>query len=152
MADAQPASYAPQGNGGTAAHLATHWKKYTVGALVAAVVILIIVVAWFMKNDNTDTFYGGWPAASAGPSSNLVNGGNNPMWYYQRGDAGWGGPMQSTYQTGQSRVWGASAEGPDEPSVIPYPYQSCAAQSAFAGAEAQLLGALSDESLSQQIY
>jgi hypothetical protein len=56
---------------------------------------------------------------------NLNTGGNNPMWHKQMGDAGWGGTMHSSYQPGQSRVWGSSAEGSHEMAVAPLGVRSC---------------------------
>lgn len=154
-----------EANAPMADHVSQHWKKYTAGGLIAAVIILIIIVAWFMFDDGKDKFWGGYASVTS-PTSNLINGGNNPMWNMQRGDAGWGGSMHSTYQDGQQRIWGASAEGPNDFGVQNNPYQSCASQSYIGAEEAQAMGprnglgavgygadpsALSDHALGQQM-
>jgi hypothetical protein len=47
------------------------------------------------------------------------------MWNKQMGDAGWGGSLHSTYQPGQARVWGASAEGGHTMAVAPIGVRNC---------------------------
>lgn len=95
---------------------------------IAMVVILLFFIILFIvylnkykdcDSNGQDSFLG------TSPLGNLNTGGNNPMWHKQMGDAGWGGTMHSSYQPGQSRAWGASAEGSHTMAVAPVGVRSC---------------------------
>jgi hypothetical protein len=80
------------------------------GALILVLVILTVVY---------HTKYAECQGSAKGSFSNLLTGGNNPQWHNQMGDAGWGGTLHSTYQPGQSRVYGASAAGGHNEVAVP---------------------------------
>lgn len=97
----------------------------TYGAVLVAfaAVIIILAIAIMVEKSGKTSKKGSFLGTS--PYGNLNTGGNNPMWHHQMGDGGWGGPMHSTYQGGQSRVWGASAEGGHDGVVVPRAAPSC---------------------------
>ena len=107
----------------------------TVGLVLMAMAVLIIVliVVAIVQHTKYKTCESARKGTMLGtnPYGNLNTGGNNPLWQNQAGDAGWGGNMQSTYQDGESRVYGASAEAcnPHHVSVVPQLYQGCNASS-----------------------
>ena len=88
--------------------------KTTGIVIIAMIILLLIFIILFIvylnkfkycESSSKGSFLG------AHPLGNLNTGSNNPLWHNQMGDAGWGGSMHSTRQSGQPRVWGASAEG-----------------------------------------
>jgi hypothetical protein len=90
--------------------------------IIALVVVLLILIIALIFNANRLRECRARQKGSmlgTNPLGNLNTGMNNPLWQYQLGEAGWGGPMHSTYQKGQSRVWGASAEGGHDMAVVP---------------------------------
>lgn len=101
------------------------WAAIFLATVVVAIVLLILWLVYLKKyNDCEDALKG---SMTGGPPSNLLTGGNNPQWQNQMGNAGWGGSMQSTYQPGQARVWGASADGPHTMVEVPHLVQQCGA-------------------------
>lgn len=94
----------------------TRPETWAVVFIAMAVVLLIIIIQALRSREG---FLG------VSPLNNLTTGSNWPMWQYQRGDAGWGGSLHSTFQDGETRVWGASAEGGDSSSVVSAPSTSC---------------------------
>jgi hypothetical protein len=102
--------------------------KTTGVVFISMVVMLLLFIILFIVylNKYKDCEHGGKGSfLGTSPLGNLNTGGNNPMWHKQMGDAGWGGSMHSTYQPGQSRVWGASAEGGHTMAVTPVRSRSC---------------------------
>lgn len=132
----QPDGHDSMDNGATQSaqmdgrHMQVH-KKTASGVLITGLVVvalLVVMVAYFAmkaekcgKNGFTDHWMMGAPAG------NLVTGGNNPYPFLQMGDAGWGGPLHSTYQSGDSRVFGAAnANHPgDDIVTAPVGYVNC---------------------------
>lgn len=117
------------------AHAHTHGKKYfgmTIGCIVLIVILVIVIIVLAMGDSFKSRF------------SNLRTGSNNPLWWHGMGDAGWGGSMHSTYQDGQSRVYGVSAEGGNDLVAKTHPSQACGGLSSpGAAAEARAQGVLS---------
>lgn len=118
------------------------WGVIFVAMIVVMVILLILWIVYLNKykdceSGGKNTFLG------TDPLGNLNTGGNNPMWNLQMGNAGWGGSMQSTYQPGEARVWGASAEGGHAMAVAPHLSQGCGTPvSPAAVGEAQVLTAV----------
>ena len=110
--------------------------KIVTAIIIVLLIILIIVIVLWQKYKK---MYKALEKKVKSGMSNLLTGGNNPQWQNQMGDAGWGGSMHSTHQPGESRVYGASAEGGHRIAMKPYLYQGCGAPSAYAGQEAQAL-------------
>lgn len=98
----------------------TAWAILMMVAVIIALTITIIVLAEKYKDCKK-----GEGMLGTNPLGNLNTGSNNPLWHHQMGDAGWGGSMHSTYQQGQSRVWGASAEGGHDMAVVPQSVHGC---------------------------
>jgi hypothetical protein len=94
-----------------------------VGALVLLVLLILTFVLWDKHNKSQKAQKGTWYATATG--GNMVTGGNNPQWYQQKGNAGFGGSMDSLYNLGQGRVWGASAAGPDAITTLNSAYVNC---------------------------
>ncbi len=91
---------------------------------IAIIVMAVVILALLFMNLSAHSKLAACESGTSKSSmqnygGNLAITGNSPQWQNQMGDAGWGGPMHSTYQTGEARVWGASAEGPDTDAVIP---------------------------------
>lgn len=136
---------------GDLAHHAFGRNPKTTGVIFIAIVILLvlfIILFIVYLNKYKDCEHGGKGSfLGTSPQGNLNTGNNNPMWHKQMGDAGWGGSMHSSYQPGQSRVWGASAEGGHALAVAPVGVRSCGSGLGGAGvspaavAEAQALTA-----------
>lgn len=125
---------ASSGQGATAAagQLAHHLigrnpKTWAVIIIAMVVVLIIFMVLYFVTVSKLKDCESGAKGGMLGtnPLGNLNTGSNNPMWQNQMGDAGWGGSMHSTYQDGQSRVWGASAEGGHDMVVAPHAVKNC---------------------------
>jgi hypothetical protein len=95
--------------------------------IAMAVVLLIFIVLTVMYYNMYRECESGAKGSMLGtnPLGNLNTGSNNPLWQNQMGDAGWGGSMHSTYQPGQPRVWGASAEGGHTMAVVPRVVRHC---------------------------
>lgn len=118
----------------------------TAGLIMAVLVVLLLVfiVLWVMYLNK----YKDCEKSSKGSmTSNFATGGNNPLWWNSFGDAGWGGPMHSSHQPGETRVHGSSAEGGHTPTLAMTPSQTCggapsvaASHEASALAQAQALG------------
>lgn len=100
------------------------WAWVIIAAVVLLVVLIIALVVTQSKLDDCNKAAKGGMLGTD-PLGNLNTGSNNPMWYKQMGDAGWGGSMHSTYQHGQPRVWGASAEGGHDMALVPQGSDSC---------------------------
>lgn len=123
--DAQPTPF--QGATSAASDLAYHIvgrNPKTVGLVLIALIIVSVIclIGWIVC---ANKLAAGKSGMQGGPPSNLLTGGNNPQWQNQFGDAGWGGSMHSTYQPGQARVWGASAEGGHSMATVPQLSTSC---------------------------
>ena len=113
-----------------------------IGLIVVLIVFIILFVVYFNKYKDCESGLKGG-MLGMNPLGNLNTGSNNPMWQNQMGDAGWGGSMHSTYQPGESRVWGSSAEGGHNMAVAPVGIQSCGrGVSPAAMGEAQALSAV----------
>ena len=97
-----------------------HPKTWAV-IFIAMVILLLVFIILFivMQNKYKECERGKHGFLGTNPLGNLSTGGNNPLPFMQMGDAGWGGSMHSTYQKGQPRVWGASAEGGHSMAVVP---------------------------------
>lgn len=129
----QPATVSTaQGAKKAAGDLAYHTfgrnPKTTGVVFIAMVVMLLLFIILFVVylNKYKDCEHGGKGSfLGVHPQGNLNTGSNNPIWQGQMGDAGWGGSMHSTHQPGQSRVWGASAEGGHAMAVSPVGVRSC---------------------------
>jgi len=93
--------------------------------LIAVLTIFIITTVVYVRKYNAAVASDGFVNHTA--SSNFYTGGNNPQWHHQMGDAGWGGSMHSTYQKGEPRVWGASADGGHDMSVTTESRKQCGA-------------------------
>jgi len=116
-----------QGAAGASDHCKVH-KGLAGGCGIAFIVLLAIGIIWIwcLYDQNAKckkAQKGGWYATAAG--GNMVTGGNNPQWYQQKGNAGFGGSMDSLYNLGQGRVWGASATGPDAITTLNSAYVNC---------------------------
>lgn len=127
-----PGMTSTQGAKQAASALAYHTigrNPKTTGVICIAMVVMLLLfiilfIVYLNKYKDCDkgsqgTFLG------TSPLGNLNTGGNNPMWHKQMGDAGWGGSMHSSYQPGQSRIWGASAEDGHTMAVAPVGVRSC---------------------------
>jgi len=119
---------AKQAAGQLAYHTFGRNPKTTGVVFIALVIMLLLFIILFIaylnkykdcENGSKGKFHG------TNPLGNLNTGGNNPMWQGQVGDAGWGGSMHSSHQPGQTRVWGASAEGGHAMAVAPVGVRSC---------------------------
>lgn len=100
------------------------WSAVIIAMVVVIVVLVVTVVVYYNKLAECEkAAKGGFLGTS--PLGNLNTGGNNPMWQSQMGDAGWGGSMHSSYQPGEARVYGASAEGGHALVVHPEASMSC---------------------------
>lgn len=84
------------------------WGVVCIGMAVVIVILIIVIIVAVSKYREC---HAAQENLVGSPYSNLTTGSNNPQWQNQMGDAGWGGSLQSTYQPGQPRVWGASADG-----------------------------------------
>lgn len=128
---------------GNLAHQTFGRNPKAAAVIFAAVLVLLlvfIVVAVVYINKYRDCASGSKGSfLGTRQFGNLNTGGNNPIWQGQVGDAGWGGTMHSTYQNGQARVWGASAEGDHDKAITPVGVHTCGAPGAAAMDEAQTL-------------
>ncbi|GFR88171.1 hypothetical protein ElyMa_002510900 [Elysia marginata] len=88
-------------------------------AMVIMLLIFVILFLVFMNKHKNCARGSKSPFYGLRPLGNLNTGSLNPTWQGQMGDAGWGGPMHSTHQPGQSRIRGASAEGDHVLAVAP---------------------------------
>jgi len=126
--------------------IARNPRTWGIVIIAMAIVLLIVIVVAIKYRTQYKDCENAHKAHMLGtdPLGNLNTGSNNPMWYKQMGNAGHGGSMDSTYQEGQPRVWGASAEGGHDMVVEPIlHYGSCGAQvSPAAVGEARTLEAL----------
>ena len=101
--------------------------------IIGLLLLLVVLVVALMNHHLIKTKCPGsgllgknhWMAGA--PAGNLVTGGNNPYPFLQMGNAGWGGSLQSTYQAGDSRVFGGSnANYPgDDITTVPTGYVNC---------------------------
>jgi hypothetical protein len=126
--DPTPASGAKKSASDLAFHVIGRNPNTWAIVLIAMVVVLVIlVIALYATNLKLDACRKGAKDGMLGtnPLGNLNTGSNNPLWQMQMGDAGWGGSMHSTYQEGQPRVWGASAEGGHDMDVVPQSVRTC---------------------------
>ena len=120
---------------------------------IAMLVVLLIFIVLFVMylSKYKDCMSGGkGNMLGTNPHGNLNTGSNNPLWHHQMGDAGWGGAVHSTYQDGQSRVLGASAEGDHDTTIVPHATHSChpaAVGGAYAVDHAGSAKHMSDDSL-----
>jgi hypothetical protein len=145
----QPATSSAQGARAAAGQLAHHVigrnpKIWGIIFIAMAVVLLIFIVLFIVYFNKYKECGSGGKSGMLGtnPLGNLNTGGNNPLWHYQMGDAGWGGPMHSTHQQGQPRVWGASAESDHDMGVVSQSIRGCGGSvSPAAVGEAQALTA-----------
>lgn len=144
--DQTPPSQNAKDAAGALAHHVIGKNPKTWGVIfIAMVIVLILFIVLFVVylNKYRDCESGAKGSmVGTNPLGNLNTGSNNPLWQMQMGDAGWGGSMHSTYQLGQPRVWGASAEGGHDLAVVPRTVRSCKTPvSPAAVGEAQVLTA-----------
>jgi len=113
--------------GSLAYHTFGRNPKATGVIMIAMMVVLLIFIILFIVylNKYNDCHKSKGKFLGTNPLGNLNTGSNNPLWQGQMGDAGWGGSMHSTYQPGQARVWGSSAEGGHALAVNPVSVRSC---------------------------
>jgi hypothetical protein len=110
--------------------------------IAGAIAIIVFIALWATDRSDLNKCNAALELCTKGKMSNLVSGGNNPNWHHGAQSAGWGGSMHSTTQPGESRAYGASAEGPHTPSARNVPTYSCGDQSPAAADEAVMLDAL----------
>lgn len=140
---------APQGASQAASNLAYHMfgrnPAMTGVIFMAMLVVLLIFIVLFIvyRSKYEDCAQGGKNGfLGTSPYGNLNTGSNNPLWQLQMGDAGWGGSVHSTYQPGESRVYGASADGGHTMTAAPVLHRKCGTPvSPSAMGEAQALTA-----------
>lgn len=92
---------------------------------VLLLVFITMAVVYMNKYHDCHAKKGGEGFLGTTPLGNLSTGNNNPIWHKQMGDAGWGGSMHSSYQPGEARVYGGSAEGGHSMAVTPVGVRSC---------------------------
>lgn len=86
------------------------WGIVVISLVVILILLIILVVVYWNRYKECEMNHHHKATMLGHPLGNLNTGSNNPMWHHQAGDAGWGGPLHTSYQHGESRVWGASAE------------------------------------------